>query len=295
MRVTLYTKPGCHLCDVAHGVLVAAQTRHAFDLTEVDIERDPAVFERFQYDIPVVEIDGRRAFKHRIDPAVLERRLSRQGDMEAAPTKKYYSGLPDDPRMWVVPRWMKAAFAALALGGMAAVVGANLWREFGGVAERARLALDGDLIDPPTEALAFTLPVRGGGVRTLADYRGKVVFVNFWATWCPPCRDEMPSFSALSRALDPATFALAAVSVDEGWPAIDGFFSGAKLSYDVLLDPTRHLAARYGTNKFPETYVLDGQGRLRLKFVGARDWSDPNAVKLFESLGARRAKLPAAP
>lgn len=75
MKITLYSKPDCHLCDVAHEVLRAAQAAHGFELVEVDIQTDAALFEAHRYDIPVVEIDGRRAFKHRVDPAALDRRL----------------------------------------------------------------------------------------------------------------------------------------------------------------------------------------------------------------------------
>jgi glutaredoxin len=77
VTITLYGKPGCHLCEVAHEVIRAARSDHGFELVEVDIESDPALFAKFQYDIPVVEIDGRRAFKYHVDPAALDRRLRR--------------------------------------------------------------------------------------------------------------------------------------------------------------------------------------------------------------------------
>ncbi len=213
----------------------------------------------------------------------------------AVQPKKYYSGLPEDPRKWVVPRWTKAAFSAFAVAAIAAVVAANLWREFGGAAERARLALDGELVEPPAAATPFTLPLRGGGQKSLADYRGKVVFLNFWASFCAPCREEMPSMAVLARQLDPATFAMVAVSTDQDWGAVEKFFAGAHPPYDVLLDAggTSGLARRYGTNKIPDTYLIDRDGHVRIKFENLRDWSDPNALHLLESLGARRVRPPA--
>ncbi len=75
MTVEIYSKPGCHLCDEAKAVLLAVQRRIPFDLIEIDIERDPALFERYRYDIPVVFVDGHKAFKYRLTEEALERRL----------------------------------------------------------------------------------------------------------------------------------------------------------------------------------------------------------------------------
>lgn len=77
MHIEIYSKPDCHLCDEAKAVLRAAQQKIPFTLTEIDIQSDPALFERYRYDIPVVFIDGSKAFKHRIDPKALEQRLRR--------------------------------------------------------------------------------------------------------------------------------------------------------------------------------------------------------------------------
>ena len=78
MHIEIYSKPDCHLCDEAKAVLRTAQRRIPFTLAEIDIQSDPALFERYRYDIPVVFIDGHKAFKHRIDPKRLEQRLRRE-------------------------------------------------------------------------------------------------------------------------------------------------------------------------------------------------------------------------
>ena len=125
----------------------------------------------------------------------------------------------------------------------------------------------------------------------LSDFRGKVVVLDFWATWCPPCRDEEPSLRKLARAMDPGTFQLVAVSVDEGgWPAIDKFFAGNSPPYAVALDREARISQTYGTTRFPESYLVDSSGTLRLKFIGPRNWSDPAVFTLLDSYGARKRK-----
>jgi glutaredoxin len=87
MKVQLYTKPGCTLCDKAKDVLASVRTRVPFELEEVDIRTDPALFERYKFDIPVIHIGGHKAFKHRVDPVLLEQRLRRElaGTVDANP------------------------------------------------------------------------------------------------------------------------------------------------------------------------------------------------------------------
>ena len=132
---------------------------------------------------------------------------------------------------------------------------------------------------------------------TVAAARGQVVFVNFWATWCPPCRDEMPSMLKLGQELTarhPGKFRMVAVSVDDGWPEVLKFFDG-KLPPGVewLRDPDQavtkdyYCSARGGcpeSFKFPETYVIDPSGKLVSFVVGPRDWSDPAARAFLERL-----------
>src|SRR5258708_8550762 len=127
------------------------------------------------------------------------------GAEEAAlPMSKQYSGIPiDEKRTWVVPRWLKEAFVAFALVAIAAVGISKSVQHFGGRTERARNAVEADAMD--YSAPRFRLPVRGGGDIDLAELQGKLVLVNFWATWCPPCREEMPSLTQLAQQFDPRT------------------------------------------------------------------------------------------
>ncbi len=135
---------------------------------------------------------------------------------------------------------------------------------------------------------------------SLADARGQVVFVNFWATWCPPCRDEMPSMLKLGQELTarhPGRFKMVAVSVDDGWDPVKEFFSappfdGIPRGLTVALDQTQATTRAYYCTargfcpdvKFPETYIVDASGRLVAYVVGPRDWSHPAARAFIERL-----------
>jgi thiol-disulfide isomerase/thioredoxin len=201
---------------------------------------------------------------------------------------KPYSGIPlDEKRTWVVPRWLKEAFVAFAAVAVLAVGISKAVQHFSGAAERARGAVEADEMDG-RPAFSFKLPARGGGEIDLSAYRGKTVLVNFWATWCPPCREEMPSLSRLAQAFDPQSFEVVAVSVDDGWAPIEKFLATPKTPYRVAWDEGGKVSRTYGTTKFPESYLVDREGRLRLKFVGPRNWADPNVATLLQRYGAQR-------
>lgn len=130
----------------------------------------------------------------------------------------------------------------------------------------------------------FTLKDHAGRDVALAAQRGKVVFLNFWATWCPPCVDEMASLERLAtRFRDRSDFVLLAVSEDKGWQEVREFFRrGTPLT--VLMDESWRVAHAWGTEKLPETYVLDKRGNVRLYVVNKRDWGSPQAATCVESL-----------
>jgi len=201
---------------------------------------------------------------------------------------KPYSGIPlDEKRTWVVPRWLKEAFVAFAVVCVSAVAISKVSQHFFGATERARGAVEADEMDG-SPAAGFKLPARGGGVLDLSAFRGKPVLVNFWATWCPPCRDEMPSLSRLAQSFDPRSFEVLTISVDDGWEPVDKFIAAPQTPYRVGLDEGAKVSRTYGTTKFPESYLVDKDGKLRLKFVGPRNWMDPNVATLLQEYGARR-------
>jgi len=110
-----------------------------------------------------------------------------------------------------------------------------------------------------------------------------VVLVNFWATWCKTCVVEMPSMERLVHNMAGKPFRLLAVSVDDDWPTVRSFFSGGT-KLQVLLDTTREIPKKYGTEKFPESFLVDKDGNVRYYVISDRDWSKPEVTACIDSL-----------
>ena len=135
------------------------------------------------------------------------------------------------------------------------------------------------------EATDFRIPGLDGKEVHLAALRGNVVFVNFWATWCPPCRDEMPSLQSLAHRFRGRPFQMVAVSVDgEGRSIVRKFLEKGRYDIPVFLDPGGKLAFDYGVVKYPETIVIGAEGKVREKFIGPFDWMDEKLVAKIEAL-----------
>jgi len=107
----------------------------------------------------------------------------------------------------------------------------------------------------------------------LSEKRGKVVLVNFWATWCKPCEEEMPSMERLYRELAPEGFELVAVSVDQDPADVARFRERMGVSFPIALDPSQEVSGLYQTQGFPESLLVDKQGRILERYVGPREWS----------------------
>jgi peroxiredoxin len=133
-----------------------------------------------------------------------------------------------------------------------------------------------DPIEPGRPAPTFSLPVLGGeDSLALGSLRGKVVLLNFWATWCKPCEDEMPAMENLYRALGPRDFELVAVSVDEDRGTVEEFVGRLGLSFPILLDPEKRVSNAYQSYRFPESYLIDRDGVLVARYIGPREWDSP--------------------
>ncbi len=128
----------------------------------------------------------------------------------------------------------------------------------------------------------FTLQ-DGAKTISLHDYRGKVVVLNFWATWCPPCVEEMPSLVQLQKNMGDRVTVLA-VSVDVDGNAFRDFVAKRKVDLLAVRDADQKSNSLYGTYKFPETYVIDREGKIRRKFIGAVNWTDPDIEKYLAGL-----------
>lgn len=145
------------------------------------------------------------------------------------------------------------------------------------------------------DAADFTLPDLRGRTYRLSELRGNVVFLNLWATWCPPCRSEMPAMEKLYQRLKGRDFVMLAVAEDEGGAeAVAPFVRDTGLTFPVLLDPEATLSPRYGATGYPETFIIDRNGQVVHHTIGPADWDDPEIVAYLEKLLAGPPKLDAA-
>jgi peroxiredoxin len=134
----------------------------------------------------------------------------------------------------------------------------------------------------------FTLSDLSGRRQRLAEYRGKVVFLNLWATWCAPCRMEMPSMEELHRRLTGTDFVMLAVSEDEdGRAPVQKFVDELGLTFPVLLDQDGVVPPRYGVTGYPETFIIDRDGRVVQHTIGPEDWDSDAVVEYFTRLLAQ--------
>ena len=134
------------------------------------------------------------------------------------------------------------------------------------------------------EAPGFSLPKLDGETVALEDLRGQVVLVNFWATWCKPCEDEMPAMERLYQQLAPEGFEMLAVSVDDGPEPVREFQERLALSFPILLDPEKSVAETYQAFRFPETVLVARDGTLAARYIGPREWDDPAYVERIRRL-----------
>jgi peroxiredoxin len=131
----------------------------------------------------------------------------------------------------------------------------------------------------------FSLRDLDGNVRPLESFRGRVVLLSFWATWCTPCRTEMPMLEALFQSYKDHDFEVVAVASDvQGVEVVQPFVTQLHLSFTTLLDSTGQVTRLYGVTSLPTTYLLDREGRLVTVVIGNHDWANANARALIMSL-----------
>jgi peroxiredoxin len=119
---------------------------------------------------------------------------------------------------------------------------------------------------------------------SLDELHGKIVVLNFWATWCPPCIEEMPSLVEMQQRMKDKGITVLAVSVDVDEDAYRRFLKDHKVDLLTVRDPSHKSSDLYGTFKYPETYIIDRGGVLRRKFIGAVDWNTPEIVEYLSKL-----------
>lgn len=131
----------------------------------------------------------------------------------------------------------------------------------------------------------FTLNTPEGVAVNLGDYQGKFVVLNFWATWCGPCKIEMPSLEALSRRFKAKNLEVVAISNDQfGATVVRPYVQAQNITFTVLLDQLLTVSNKYGVVGLPTTFLIDPQGNIIGVLEGAEDWSDPETLLFFENL-----------
>lgn len=133
----------------------------------------------------------------------------------------------------------------------------------------------------PAPDFALTL---NGTPAHLSDLRGKVVLLNFWATWCPPCVDEARSLNALEQRIAPLGGMVLGVSVDDDPDAYARFLKAYGLTYPNYRDTTKQIPLEFGTKMYPDTYVIDRNGKFVRKIIGAQDWTSPQMTDSLDAI-----------
>jgi len=142
-----------------------------------------------------------------------------------------------------------------------------------------------DPVGRGTRAPAFALEsLNGGPPVELADLRGKVVLVNFWATWCAPCEAEMPAMQRLHSELSDEGFELLAISVDDTAEPVRAFQQRLALGFPILLDPRKQAAQAYQTFRFPESLLVDRRGVIVERYIGSKEWDAPAYLERIRRL-----------
>jgi peroxiredoxin len=165
----------------------------------------------------------------------------------------------------------------LFMGGIVALAGVLAWMALPGPAGKVAV---GDM------APDFALPDLKGVEQHLP--KGKVVLLNFWATWCPPCRKEIPSMADLDNQMRDKGLAIVAASVDKDGDQLTGFVREYSVPFEVLHDADASVSRRYGVFRYPETFLIDRSGKVRFHLIGAVEWTDPAVIRTIDSLLAEK-------
>lgn len=136
----------------------------------------------------------------------------------------------------------------------------------------------------PMKSIDFELENLEGKTESLSDYLGKVVFLNFWATWCGPCRIEMPSMESLYSDMKDDGLVILGINLRETREQVNDFRNEYGLTFPLLLDKRSEVGLKYGSSAIPTTYIIDRGGMIIARTVGAREWDTDKIIKLFSKI-----------
>lgn len=177
-----------------------------------------------------------------------------------------------------------ASFAAVALHGFAAASPAKAPQAADRQLQRMFREMGIFNVSGGTDPIEITLNDLNGNPVSLSDFRGKIVFLNFWTTWCPACRVEMASMEKLHQKLRNRNFAVVTINLQESASQVKKFFQDHKLTFTALLDTTGQVGTWLGIRSIPATLIIDARGRIIGRALGPRTWDGSRAIAMFEHL-----------
>lgn len=130
----------------------------------------------------------------------------------------------------------------------------------------------------------FSIRTDNGLTISPASFGGRLLVLNFWATWCPPCIEEMPSLDQMQKQLKDAGVVVLGISVDEDEAAYKNFLARTRVSFLTARDPAAQISSLYGTYRYPETYVINREGKVVQKIIGPTEWTDERMLAYLRSL-----------
>jgi thiol-disulfide isomerase/thioredoxin len=177
-----------------------------------------------------------------------------------------------------------AIFAFFTIGKPSALKAQVLIKEIPQAVRTAFTTAGVPVLKRPSPIINFTVPLLDGKNVSLKGFKGKVVFLNFWATWCPPCRQEMPSMETLYQHFKDQGLEFLAVDIQESKDDVADFMKSYGLNFPTALDSSGGISNKYGIRSIPTTYIVDREGFIIISAVGGRNWDTPEMFAAFEVL-----------
>ena len=140
------------------------------------------------------------------------------------------------------------------------------------------------IVNAGDKAPDFTITTDSGKTVTVHDFGGKLLLLNFWATWCPPCIEEIPGLNQLATQLGPQGLVILGVSVDQDEQKYRDFLKRSPLAYQTARDPEEKINLNYGTIQYPESYLIDRNGKVVEKFISSQPWASPEMIARVKSM-----------